>query len=284
MSELAETRPLARASIGGVRSSSARALLLVVLGEFVWPRKRPVWSSTLLRALADLNVEPNAARKALQRTAQAGITETDRSGRRSRWSVTPEGDRLLASGHERMWGWENRATDWDGRWLVLSVTVPESQRRLRHHLQSRLAWAGVGALQSGQWLTPHWQRGPEIARIIDDLGLQDQAHSFVGELGPVGDEHRLLETAWNLDELAADYRRFLEVYRNRCPSADQECMQARVAMVQDYRRFPYLDPDLPARFLPDSWPGRDAAALFRALYESWSSPADRYWDRIVVEE
>jgi phenylacetic acid degradation operon negative regulatory protein len=147
VSEAVEVDSFARASLGGVRSSSARALLLVVLGEFVWPRKRPVWSSTLGRALADLDVEPNAARKALQRTAQTGITEIDRNGRRARWSVTSEGNCMLVAGHERMWAWENRDTAWDRRWLVLSVTVPESQRRLRHHLQSRLAWAGMGTLQ-----------------------------------------------------------------------------------------------------------------------------------------
>jgi phenylacetic acid degradation operon negative regulatory protein len=126
--------------------------------------------------------------------------------------------------------------------------------------------------------------GPEIAQIVHDLGLQDQAHAFVGELGPLADERRLVDTARNLDELGADYHRFLEVNRRRSPRTDQDCLRARVAMVQDYHRFPYLDPDLPDAFLPASWPGRAAAASFRERYAVWAPTSERYWDEIGGEE
>ncbi len=53
----------ARNPLGGVRPSSARALLLVMIGEFVWPAGLPAWSSTLLSGLAEFDIEPNAARK-----------------------------------------------------------------------------------------------------------------------------------------------------------------------------------------------------------------------------
>jgi phenylacetic acid degradation operon negative regulatory protein len=88
-----------------------------------------------------------------------------------------------------------RNTEWDGRWLVLSLTVPESQRKLRHHIQSRLQWAGLGSPAPGDWLTPYWERGEQVAEIVRELGLHDQAHSFVGVLGPVGDPLRLVIAA-----------------------------------------------------------------------------------------
>lgn len=62
--KLRPTKPL-----GSARPDSAKGLLLVVLGEFVWPRPQPIWSSTLLDALAERDIEPNAARKAMNRTA-----------------------------------------------------------------------------------------------------------------------------------------------------------------------------------------------------------------------
>jgi phenylacetic acid degradation operon negative regulatory protein len=271
----------ARNPLGSMRPSSARALLLVVIGEFVWPTGQPAWSSTLLSALSEFGIEPSAGRKALQRIAATGITTSGREANRVRWSVTGKGDRILRSGWERTYGWHARDTAWDGRWLVLSVTVPESQRKLRHHLQSRLQWAGLGSPAPGEWLTPHAERGEQVAEIVRQLGLDDQAHSFTGELGPLGDPLRLVHAAWDLDDLDKDYRAFIDAYAGREPRTDREHFRARVELVQDWRRFPYLDPDLPAAYLPPSWPGAQAAALFTQRYQAWRMASGRYWDAAV---
>ena len=179
-----------------------------------------------------------------------------------------------------MYGWDARDRSWDGRWLVLSVTVPQAQRRVRHHLQSRLAWAGLGSPAPGQWLTPHWPRGERVARIVRELGLQNQAHSFVGPLGPVGDETRPVRAAWDLGALERGYRDFIATYSALAPRTDRDCLRARVALVQDWRRFPYLDPDLPPRFLPPSWPGEAAARVFRDRHHAWAARSARCWRRL----
>lgn len=272
-----------RTSLLGTRPSSARALLLVLLGEFVWPSVKPVWSATLLRALADLDVEPNAARKALQRTADSGFIAPEREGRRVRWTITEDGFRTLSAGDERVLQWDSRDTRWDGRWLIVSVSVPERQRRLRHHLQSRLFWAGLGSPVPGQWITPHWERADEVAKIIRDLDLDDQAHMFIGAPGPIADERRLVAQSWDLDELAADYRGFIDAFAGLNPRSDLECMRARVALTQDWRRFPYLDPDLPKQFLPAEWPGHDAARVFRDRHNAFRVRSLRHWNRISAD-
>jgi phenylacetic acid degradation operon negative regulatory protein len=273
--------PLARNPLGTARPSSARALLLVVIGEFVWPAGQAAWSATLLTALSEFGIEPNAARKAMQRTAAMGIMSSGRQGNRVRWSVAPRGDRILSAGWERTYGWHTRDTGWDGRWLMLSVTVPESQRKLRHHLQSRLAWAGLGSPVPGEWLTPHAERAGQVAEIVRDLELEGQAHSFTGELGPLGDPTRLVRAAWDLDGIRDDYERFVETYARLEPQTDSEHFRARVQLVQDWRRFPYLDPDLPAAFLPGSWPGPEASRLFTERYEGWKQASARYWASAV---
>ena len=278
---MAEAPTVTRSPLGRTRPSSARALLLVIIGEFVWPAGQPAWSSTLIRALSEFGIEADAARKALQRIAATGITTADRQGNRVRWSITERGDRILRAGWQRTYGWPGRDRSWDGRWLVLSVTVPESQRKLRHHLQSRLAWAGLGSPAPGEWLTPHWERGPQITEIVRDLGLQDQAHSFVGKMGPLGDPVRLISAAWDLDDLRRDYLRFVDDYAALRPRSDQEQFRARVELVQDWRRFPYLDPDLPAQYLPAGWPGAAATALFTDRYDQWRHASDRYWAAVV---
>ena len=83
----------ARNPLDSVWPSSARALLLVMIGEFVWPAGQPAWSSTLLSGLSEFDIEPNAARKAPHRIAATGITTSRREGNRVRWSApaTPNG-------------------------------------------------------------------------------------------------------------------------------------------------------------------------------------------------
>ena len=46
-----------RNPLGSARPSSARALLLVMIGEFVWPAGQPAWSSTLISGLAEFGIE-----------------------------------------------------------------------------------------------------------------------------------------------------------------------------------------------------------------------------------
>src|SRR5918996_5830576 len=108
----------ARESTSWVSAGSARSLLLTVLGDFVIPDGRPVWTSTLVHVLVGVGVEERSARQAIARAASAGWIESERSGRRARWRLTPGGQRYIEEGAERV-----RSTSapvaWDGKWLVI---------------------------------------------------------------------------------------------------------------------------------------------------------------------
>jgi DNA-binding transcriptional regulator PaaX len=51
--------------------------------------------------------------------------------------------------------------------------------------------------------------------------------------------------------------------------------------VDDYRRFPFLDPDLPAVLLPEDWCGAAAHAAFVRAYEALRAPAFRCFDALA---
>ena len=51
-----------------------------MLGEFVLPDGRAVWTATLIDLLADLDVAEKAARQAIMRTADSGWIEASRVG------------------------------------------------------------------------------------------------------------------------------------------------------------------------------------------------------------
>ena len=62
---------------------STRGYLLTVLGEFVLPVGGRVWTAALLDALGALGVEERTARQAVWRSAERGLLESERIGRRN---------------------------------------------------------------------------------------------------------------------------------------------------------------------------------------------------------
>lgn len=116
-------------------AASARSLLLTVLGEFVLPADGPAWTGALVAVLGEVGVEEKAARQALSRPAAEHLLRAERAGRRVRWHLTPAGTHLLAEGSERIYGFGRQVAKWDGRWLVLAVSVPESGRPSRRSPQ-----------------------------------------------------------------------------------------------------------------------------------------------------
>ncbi len=168
-------------------AASARSLLLTVLGEIVLPDGHPVWTATLIDLLADLDVAEKAARQAIMRTADSGWIEASRVGRETRWSLTAAGTRLLREGTDRIYGFAAGERPWDGRWLVLTIGVPENNRALRQRLRTRLGWTGLGSVNAGTWVTPRVDREAEARSVLEELGLVTGSWSLVATAGALGD-------------------------------------------------------------------------------------------------
>lgn len=258
-----------------VAATSARSLLLTVLGEFVLPAGEPVWTQTLLDALGRVGVEEKSARQALARTAADEVVVSERSGRRVRWSLTRGGQRLLSEGADRIYAHGTRREPWDGRWLVLVVSVPEAQRALRHQLRTQLAWAGLGSPAAGVWVCPDAARVGEAHRALADVGLDDTALVVVGGTHGGLSDAELVAQAWDLRELEARYADFADRFAAIDPPPDDPAavLAAQVRLVDAWRRFPFLDPQLPAELLPDDWAGARATEVFHACHQAWAPSA-----------
>lgn len=261
---------------------SARSLLMTVLGEFALPAGEPVWTATLVDALAMLDVEEKSARQALARTAAEGWLESERVGRRVRWSLTPHGREQLVSGAQRIYSFGRDGKDWDGRWLMLLVSVPESQRDLRHRLRTRLTWAGFGTPTAGVWISPRVTAEADAQRILADLALPTTAMSFVCTYGSLGEQSGMVAAAWDLGELAEKYERFITEFGDLSPGTPDAVLRAQTLLVHEWRRFPFLDPQLPRELLPHGWIGTTATALFTERHESWRPLAQGRWAQLAA--
>jgi phenylacetic acid degradation operon negative regulatory protein len=262
---------------------SARSLLLTTLGEYVLPMDTPVWTSALLHVMSGIGVEQKTARQALNRLAGDGWIVAERMGRKVRWALTEHGRTLLTEGAERIYSFGRERDSWDGRWLALFISVPETQRDLRHRLRNGLTWAGLGSPAPGVWISPHSSREAEAKQVIEELGLDSAVFSFSGPFAGVGSERVMVEQAWHLGELAGAYEEFLRQFAGHRPQSPDDILLAQIRLVDEWRRFPRLDPQLPSDMLPQHWVGLRAANVFDDLHRQWHAAAQDRWAQLVAE-
>ena len=155
---------------------------------------------------------------------------------------------------------------------------PRTSAPRRHHLRSRLAFEGFGFLTPTVAISPHSDRehlANAVLRDLDLVGSSAVFHAEAGSLTPAGD---LLGRAWDLDQLAREYETFVAEFDGRRPSTDDSRFASLVELVHEWRRFPFVDPEIPERLLPRRWPGRRAKQTFDARHADWAPSANALFD------
>lgn len=258
-------------------TESARGLLFTVLGEFVLPAGGAAWTSAFIDVFARLGVEGKAIRQALMRTAADGWLSSQRVGRRTVWHLTADAERLLTEGTERIYHFAAVAKEWDGRWLLVLARTPETERPARQLLRTRLTWAGFGSPIPGVWISAHVDRAAQAAEILAAANLLGDAQIFVAEHHNGGDLATMVRQAWDLDALEHRYESFLDEFTSE---GSGDPLVRVVELVHAWRRFPWIDPVLPAALLPAPWSGEKAVDLFARLHARYSADATAEWMRV----
>jgi phenylacetic acid degradation operon negative regulatory protein len=144
-------------------------------------------------------------------------------------------------------------------------------------MRTRLGWAGFASIGSGTWVSPWVDREFEARDVLVDLGLAGAARSFIALPGGIGDVGEMVTSTWPLAEIGAAYGAFLDRFGSAPAPDPADAFVHQVRLVHEWRRFPFLDPDLPGELLPRDWSGYRAAGLFHRLHEQWRSPAWAWW-------
>jgi phenylacetic acid degradation operon negative regulatory protein len=260
-------------------AGSARGLLFTVLGEFVLPAGGAALTAAFIDALGRLGVEEKASRQALMRTAADGLLVSERQGRRALWRLTEAAERFLTEGAERIYGFQATQPEWDGRWLIVLARVPEAERAARHVLRTRLTWAGFGSPGPGVWISTHVDRAAEAERVLGEAGVHD-GQIFLAEHHGGGSLSLMVRQAWDLDAVEVRYEEFLAEFAGSPPD---DPLVRTVQLVHAWRRFPLIDPALPAELLPARWSGVRAAELFARQRAKWHDAAQAAWRRMSDE-
>ena len=145
-------------------------------------------------------------------------------------------------------------------------------------LRTRLRWAGFGHVMPGVWLSPRRDRGEEVRQILDEAGLPD-GYLFTAEHQGGSPLAAMVGHAWDLDDLAREYDEFIAAFSG---SVSDDPLVRVIDLVHAWRRFPWIDPGLPAQFLPAPWSGSTAAGLFARRHAQWSGEALAEWKRLLT--
>jgi phenylacetic acid degradation operon negative regulatory protein len=264
------------------RDLAPQGLVLTLFGAYVTPRQdRMVWSGGLVRLLAEFGFSSGAARIALARMVHRGLLARHRAGRLVSYTLTARAVAILAEGDRRIFSL-GVAPAAPSDWTVLWQAVPEQHRQARERLVRRLRFLGFGSLQDGTWLAAH-DRQREVADLLADLDVTRYAGVLLGRPSTLVDFHGVLARAWDLPGLAASYAAFVAEFDGYPPATraaldDRAALVLRTRLVHLFRRFPALDPELPAG-IADPPPARAAAvALFHDLYPALAQQAQRCFD------
>jgi phenylacetic acid degradation operon negative regulatory protein len=258
-------------------------LVITLLGTYVRPFARTVWSGGLVVLLSDFGFSDGAARAAMTRLVRRDLIARVRAGRTIHYRLTVRCERLLIEGDGRIFALGRLPAD-AGPWTVVWHQIPEDRRLERARLARRLRFLGFGSVQDSLWVSPH-DHSSEVADLLGELGVADHGTVFVSGVRAGPGLPALVARAWDLSGLSDGYEAFcaeFEAYLTPRPSlGDREAFLVRTRLMHTFRAFAQLDPELPDELAPLSRSRSRAAEIFDALYSGLAAPSQRHFDAIT---
>lgn len=259
-------------------------LLTTVLGEYLDSADAELPSVAVVAVLAEFGISEASARAALSRVVKRGLLARRPGSRPPVYHLTAA---ALARHRSRMhqflaFGAHPRVGD--GAWDTVCFSLPQHLHAQRHAVRRLLGAQGFARLYDTVWIRPRLDGDQARAGVGEDLhalldGVEGARWSVsvsrfdaaASSLGPAA--------AYDLDGLAAAYRGFLERYAGLGADVEAgvvnsaQALIARTSIMDSWRRFADLDPDLPAELLPADWPRTAARDLFLRVHSALGSPA-----------
>ena len=256
-------------------------LVITMLGTYVRPFARTVWSGGLVVLLGEFGFSDAAARAALTRLVRRELIARVRSGRLVHYQLTARCERLLIEGDGRIFSLGRRPGG-AGPWTVLWHQIPEERRLERARLGRRLRFLGFGSVQDSVWVVPH-DHSAEVAELLSELGVASHGAVFVATVGAGPGLAAMVARAWDLNGLAERYDAFCAEFDPYLSAslADHDAFVVRTRLMHAFRSFAQLDPELPDELAPLSAPRRRTAEIFDALYTGLAAPSQRHFDAVA---
>ncbi|GAA3384876.1 PaaX family transcriptional regulator [Cryptosporangium minutisporangium] len=266
----------ANQSVGSGNGRRPQTLVFAFFGGVIHGRDLPpIPTAVFLRLFGSLGVAPAAARATLARMTRRGLLERVRIGRAAHYRLSPVGDAIVRKAAQRVEApapFEHP----DGQWTLLSYSMPETRRDLRHRMRAALTWAGFGGLRDGLWIAPGLV---DVGEVFAEAGLTEAAGLadwFAAQPLPGVQVEDFIRRAWPVDRIREEHDRFIQKWWTW---SDEEDPLAQLTLLgSDWLRVLQADPGLPARFLAPDWPAAQSTSVYRRCHQALLPAAERRLD------
>jgi phenylacetic acid degradation operon negative regulatory protein len=247
------------------RAHRPQALLLSFFGGSVLDAGLPpIPTIVLLDLLADLGVAEAAARATLKRMTQRGLLARGQIGRTAEYALTPHAENVLRQARGRVVS----AAPFDhpgDEWTLLSYSVPENLRALRHRLRAQLTWVGFRCLRDGLWIAPGTVDVSAVLGRSDLADVAELADSFAARALPGTDLDRLVQRAWDVPSVRLAHTWFIDTWSS--PSAVTGSLAQLTLLGADWLRLLRADPGLPSTHLGPGWLASTSTEIHRQVLQ-----------------
>ena len=274
---------LPRSQVG----TTPQHLLMTLLGDYWSGRPEHLPSAALVELLGEFDISEASARAALNRLTRRELLLSSKRGRNTYYGLHPRALPLLQETARRIVAFgTHEARPWDGAWTIVAFSVPETQRQLRRTIRTRLRWLGFAALYDGLWCCP-WNEQEAAFAILSDVGVRSAtimraAIDARSTMQPL--------SAWDLEALSRQYLEFENAFTpvlenvRKGTVTTSEALVHRTVVMDSWRSFISVEPDLPAELHPADWPRSRVRALFVELYDSLAPVARARAQQIIAKQ
>ncbi|TAP25968.1 PaaX family transcriptional regulator C-terminal domain-containing protein [Arthrobacter sp. S41] len=255
------------------RSGSATSIVRTITGLYLRENSDLVSRNVLLELALAAGISAPSAQTAISRLIDKQVLESSAA---SMLRVPDSAQAMFERGIRRIF--TPRQMSETDQWCLVSYSLPETMRSLRHQIRKHFQQLGGGLVSAGLWIFPEYLR-EEVTAVLIALDARQQATLFTTSQPhfPIS-AHHSAQQWWDLARLGSLHEDFLDSTTDLDPKAQDPATAYRgyVVMVDAWRKLPYLDPGLPAYMLPAQWPGLASRDRFLTLSQAFRDTAGQF--------
>jgi len=167
-------------------------------------------------------------------------------------------------------------------WTLVTFSIPEDQRTLRHQLRSTLTWAGFAPIRDGLWLAPgEVDLAASLEPLRRDLPTNAVVAFHARELPgfPMGDSVR---SAWDVESIRREHLAFIDTWADPVAMVQaSSALSLRAMLVADWLALLRVDPRLPREFMDADWPASRSYETYRLVHDALTAESDAEFAALV---
>lgn len=241
--------------------------------EAFLPQRGAVSLRDLLDTANAVGIDDQPVRLAVRRMIAAGEVVQEGRGRQGQIRLTTSGRDALALDRLALglaFAQDKGRMPWDGRWHLISATIPESQRALRDRLRRDLRALGAAPLSTSLHLSAH-----DLSALVTPDLREHLVLAAATELTVHGtaDPHQIAALLWPAEPVLAGYSALGETLHWAQQALDdgRDAVIVQLFLAEALEQAMRSDPLLPAELRQGTWSPIDARGEWRRLWQRASA-------------